>query len=128
MKKIVRFAARREKKIRGRIDVTVVGDAAIRSLNRRYRGKDQVTDVLSFAWGEDKKMPSRYLGQIYLSYPQIKRQARVFQAPVAEEFARMLVHGLLHLVGYDHVRRAEAERMFSLQEKIVAHAGPKGRS
>lgn len=120
MKKIVNLAAQREKKIKDQIDITVVGDVAIRSLNKHYRGKDKVTDVLSFAWSEDEIMPSAYLGQVYLSYPQIRRQARAFGVPVAEEFARLLVHGLLHIVGYDHVHPAETKRMFELQERIIA--------
>ncbi|KKW34324.1 MAG: putative rRNA maturation factor [Parcubacteria group bacterium GW2011_GWA2_53_21] len=122
VERIASLAARQEKKIKGQIDITVMGDAAIRSLNKRYRGKNQTTDVLSFAWGEDQTMPSAYLGQVYLSYPQIRRQARAFQASVKEEFARMLVHGLLHIAGHDHVRSREAKRMFSLQEKIIAPA------
>lgn len=119
IRKAVRLAAEREKKIKGQIDITVVGDTTIRRLNKQYRGKDAVTDVLSFAWEEDKKMPSAYLGQIYLSYPQIKRQARRFQVSATEEFIRMLVHGLLHIVGYDHVKPTEAKRMFARQEAIV---------
>lgn len=122
------MAARLVKKIKGRIEVIVAGDAAVRNLNRRYRGINKTTDVLSFAWGEDKTMPGgAYLGQIYLSYPRIRRQARAFKAPVAEEFARMLIHGLLHIAGYDHVRAAAAKRMFALQEKIIRQAKQKKR-
>lgn len=117
---IAAVAARHEPRIRGVVEVTVVGDAKIRSLNKQYRGKDKVTDVLSFAWGEDASMPSALLGQIYISYPQIKRQAADFSVTPHNEFIRMLAHGLLHIVGHDHVKKAEAATMFALQEKIVA--------
>lgn len=117
---IVQQAAKKEKKITGIVEITVVGDSAIRKLNKNHRGKDAVTDVLSFAWGEDNVVPSQGIGEIYISYPQIVRQARQFKVATQEEFGRMLTHGLLHLVGYDHVKSGDAKKMFSLQEKIVA--------
>lgn len=123
---IVQVAAEEEKKIKGSVEITVVGDKMIRELNRRYRGKDRVTDVLSFAWqepdrrrGGDGKIKSNLLGELYLCYPQIVRQAKEFNVSSSEEFVRMLVHGLLHSVGYDHVVKPAAARMFKLQEKIV---------
>lgn len=116
------IASRHEKKIQGTVEVVVVGDKAIQDLNRRYRGKNKVTDVLSFAWEEDELAPSAMLGQVYISYPQIKRQAKSFECTPEEEFIRMLVHGLLHIVGYDHMTQKEADSMFPLQEKIVEKA------
>ena len=117
--KIVSLAARAEKKIHGTVEVTIVGEKKIKALNLKYRGKDKVTDVLSFSWLEGGKMPGDFLGQIFICYPQIVRQAEEYKVSVEEEFARMLVHGLLHLVGYDHVKENEAKKMFVLQEKII---------
>ncbi len=120
VKKIVQSAGRSEKKITGVIEVTIVGDTAIRRLNREWRGKDSVTDVLSFAWNESALSAAGGVSaQIYICYPQIRRQAKRFAVSTREEFVRMLVHGLLHSVGYDHVTKAQASLMFSLQEKIV---------
>lgn len=114
IEKIVSLAARFSKKIRGTVEVAVVGDKKIQTLNKKYRGKNKVTDVLSFSW-----LSGDFLGQIFICYPQIVRQAKEYEISVDEEFARMLVHGLLHLVGHDHVKKIEASRMFKIQERIV---------
>ena len=106
-------------KVNGEAEVNVVGDKEIKDLNRRYRGKNCVTDVLSFAWTEDKKVKSGLLVQIYICYPQIARQAKELCVGAPEEFARMLAHGLLHLLGYDHIKKTEAGKMFKIQENIV---------
>lgn len=119
VEKISLLTSRYEKKVSGEVEITLVGDKKIKSLNSKYRGKNKVTDVLSFSWREDGEMPGKFLGQIYICYPQIIRQAKDYKIAVKEEFARMLVHGLLHLVGYDHVKPGDARKMFKLQEKIV---------
>lgn len=116
---IAECAARREKKIRGAIEVSMVSESKIKKINKEYRGKDAVTDVLSFSWVEGGKIPGELLGEMYICYPQIKRQAKELFIPHKEEFARMLVHGLLHIVGYDHVREVDSKKMFKLQEQIV---------
>lgn len=117
---IARTVARHEKRARGAVELTIVGEARIRRLNREWRGQDKVTDVLSFAWGERGGPASDgQLAQIYLCYRQIARQAPRFGVTAREEFARMFIHGLLHSVGYDHETKSQAKRMFGLQEKIV---------
>lgn len=118
-RRVASAGARHENKIAGIVELNAVAEAAMRRLNRHYRGKDMITDVLSFAWKEEKKIKSDLLGQIYICYPQVARQAREYKVAVKEEFARMFAHGLLHLVGYDHERVKSAEKMFALQEKIV---------
>lgn len=119
VKKIVVAAAGREKQIGGIVAVIIVDDKRIKQLNSRYRGKHSVTDVLSFAWQEDKKVKSEYLGEVYLCYPQIYRQAQANGVALNDELALMLVHGLLHLAGYDHKTRVQEKLMFALQKKIV---------
>ncbi len=116
------------------LEVNIVGDKEIKDLNFRYRGKNKVTDVLSFAWQEDKIFysatlqrtiawhdfaKSKNLGQIYVCYPQIVRQAKEFRVKIKEEFVRMLAHGFLHIIGHDHIKKKEAEKMFKIQEEIV---------
>jgi probable rRNA maturation factor len=122
-------AARRVKRLRGIVEVNIVSDAAMKRLNGKWRKINRTTDVLSFAWQEDKKIESELLGQIYISYSQVARQAKEVSAkggsafsrgvPVDQEMARVFVHGLLHLAGYDHDTRAKEKRMFDLQEKII---------
>ena len=90
-------------KANGELDVNVVREREIKDLNFRYRGKNKVTDTLSFAWQEDGVIKSKNLGQIYICYPQIARQAKQLKIKIKEEFARMLIHGFLHIIGYDHI-------------------------
>ena len=106
-------------KVKGKVEVNIVGDKEIKDLNFRYRGLKKVTDVLSFAWQEDKVIKSDSLGQIYICYPQIVRQAKTFSVKPGEEFVRMLAHGFLHIIGHDHGQKKEAEVMFGLQEEVV---------
>ncbi|MBT4120599.1 MAG: rRNA maturation RNase YbeY [Candidatus Magasanikbacteria bacterium] len=101
--------------------INLVGEKRMKNLNNLYRGKDSVTDVLAFAL-QDIKIPVddlQDLGDIFICVPQIKRQAREFKVSIKEEFTRILVHGILHLLGFDHVKESGAKKMFSLQEKIV---------
>lgn len=117
---VARVAAKKEKKIRGMVEITVVSPSTIRKLNKKYRGKDKVTDVLSFSMVEGLPVSGPFLGELYICYDQIVKQAREFQINTKEEFMRMLSHGMLHLVGYDHVKEDEAKKMFRIQEKIVS--------
>lgn len=119
VKEIVGIAAKKEKKIKGEVEIIIVGDSEIKRLNKQFRNKNKVTDVLSFAWQEDNMVVTNVLGQIYVCYPQIKRQAKIWQTTIKEEFSRMLVHGLLHLVGHDHMAEKDANKMFALQEEII---------
>lgn len=117
--KAVEIASKFEKKIKGSVEINFIGETLMRKMNRECRGKDRVTDVLSFAWQEDHSFITDCIGQIYICPKQIKRQAKEFKISESEELARMLAHGLLHLTGYDHGSDKEATAMFLLQEKIV---------
>ena len=122
---VVRVAATLENKIAGSVEINIVGDRRIQTLNRVFRGRNQPTDVLSFAWREDPAYRGALLGQLYLAMPYIIRQAKRFSVSPPEEFVRLLTHGLLHIVGYDHDTTRKAKRMFYLQEKIVTRAYPR---
>ena len=119
IKRTVKFASGFEKKIIGVVEINLVSSDEIKRLNRIYRGQNKVTDVLSFAWNEEAIIKTKILGQLYISPLKIKSQAKEFDVPENEEFVRMLAHGLLHLVGYEHAKNKQAKRMFDLQEKIV---------
>lgn len=111
----------RKLNLKGGLEINIVGERTIRGLNYNYRGINEVTDVLSFVWQEDKVIKSRFLGQVYVCYPQIVRQAKQLRISVQEEFVRILVHGILHLAGYDHQTKKTAGRMLKLQEEAVAN-------
>jgi rRNA maturation RNase YbeY len=95
------------------LSVVLVDDRRMRRLNREYRGRDRPTDVLSFAQQEGPAgAPAGLLGDVVISVPATRRQARERGVRLADEGDRLLVHGLLHLLGYDHEGSvAEARRM-----------------
>lgn len=101
------------------VSVHVIGDKKMKRINRDYRDMDRTTDVLAFAMQEGKKMDSEDLGDIFISVAQVQRQAKRQKISFQEEFARVLIHGVLHLNGYDHATKKEENIMFPLQEKIV---------
>lgn len=122
IKNLVTIAARVNKKIKGIVEIKIITEKSMRQLNRRYRGINKPTDVLSFAWDEvtePKSIKRGYLGQLCVCPHYIKKQAKRFEVSVPEESARSLVHGLLHVAGYDHVTVAGAKTMFAYQEKII---------
>lgn len=105
----------------GTISVHVIGDEKMKELNRVHRGKNKTTDVLSFAATEGKWFGKQEedLGDIFISAAKIRKQAKVWEVSAAEEFTRMLVHGVLHILGYDHITKSEASIMFGKQEKYL---------
>lgn len=111
----------RSEHIQGAISVHVIGDQKMKELNRIYRGKNKTTDVLSFAATEGKWFGKQEedLGDIFISAAKIRKQAKVWEVSAAEEFTRMLVHGVLHILGYDHIKESEAKIMFGKQEKYL---------
>lgn len=94
------------------LSVELIGDRRMRRLNRVYRKKDRTTDVLSFPMREAKGPRTKLLGDVVISVPTARRQARQAGRSVDEELAMLLIHGVLHLCGYDHERgEREARRM-----------------
>jgi probable rRNA maturation factor len=107
---------------RGEVAVVLVDDTQIRRLNGAYRGKDRPTDVLSFDVG-DGLTPGEPLGDIVVSVPTARRQAREYGATLADELRRLVVHGALHLCGFDHQTREDAARMHGLTRRLLARLG-----
>ncbi|MBU4315150.1 rRNA maturation RNase YbeY [Patescibacteria group bacterium] len=97
----------------GNIDVRFVSDNEIKKLNRMYRSLDEVTDVLSFGYPENIDL----LGDIAISYAQAQRQAG--DRSVEHEIIELIVHGVLHILGYDHEKPGDDKEMFSLQDAII---------
>lgn len=103
------------------VSVVLVGDAKMRGLNATYRRKDTTTDVLSFSYVEKiARVPHKISGDVIISVPQARRQARALGCPLEDELNRLFAHGILHLAGYDHILPAEANRMRALEDDILA--------
>jgi len=102
-------------------DIIIVDNERIKELNRDYRGIDNYTDVISFALEDyaDIKTEVRLLGDIYISLPKIKEQSESYGHSFLREFAFLSIHGLLHLLGYDHMNPEDEKKMFSLQEELL---------
>ena len=103
-----------DKGIKGEVNLILVGDQRMRNLNKKYRRQDKVTDVLSFADGEDNQ-----LGEIMIDYSQIIRQAQRFGHSVWQELIFITVHGLLHLMGYEDDSEAGRATMIKLGEQFL---------
>lgn len=112
-----------------RVSISVVDDKVMRELNRRHRGIDDTTDVLSFPYADSdfpdaEGDPGRILlGEIVISSPRVRKQAREAGRTTRREFALMVVHGTLHLLGYDHCTEKEERVMFRLQQDILMKEG-----
>lgn len=107
----------------GEVSVLLTDDAEIRSLNRQYRGIDKPTDVLSFSQLEGDAVPPRngplILGDIVISLDRTREQAGDSGVSVEKELRRLFIHGLLHLVGYDHEGSPEeAKKMKNMEDRL----------
>lgn len=107
------------------LSLSLVGDRAIRRLNRTWRKKDKATDVLSFPSGDAPPgTPGpRLLGDVVISLDTARRQAKEYERSLDVEMARYLAHGILHLLGHDHEKPTEARRMASLEERLLGGRG-----
>jgi probable rRNA maturation factor len=101
------------------VTVRVTGDRELRRLNASFLGIDEVTDVLSFPSGDGVG----YLGDLALSWPAVVRQAAAFGHPPDVEAGLLAIHGLLHLLGWDHASNAEAADMEAATQACLARAG-----
>jgi probable rRNA maturation factor len=110
-----------------RVDLAIrlVGEREGRALNRHYRGKDYATNVLSFPaeLPEGVKMKMPVLGDIVMCAPVIAREAREQGKELNAHYAHLTVHGILHLLGWDHENEREAEAMETLEREILASMG-----
>lgn len=88
------------------VSIGIIGDEEIKKINKTYRNKDEVTDVLSFEDGGSDK-DKRYLGEILIAYKFVKERAKINGGDLAEDLGLMLRHGLMHLLGYNHQQMKE---------------------
>lgn len=106
-------------------NVIFVDNDYIHELNRTYRNIDRETDVITFALEDDKTFNPeiRILGDIYISIDKAISQSKEYHHSLKRELCFLAVHGLLHLLGYDHMKKEEEEVMFKLQEDILNEMG-----
>jgi probable rRNA maturation factor len=118
----------------GELTVFITDDARLRELNRLYRGVDVPTDVLAFGSTGDAEAfvtspeASSYLGDVVISYPRAFEQSAEHGHPVEEELLILVVHATLHLLGYDHEQREDADAMWSVQETALNRLGIRWQS
>ncbi len=111
----------------GELGVRVVGSAESRRLNARYRGKDKPTNVLSFSpyalRASGDRSPFAFIGDLVICAPVVRSEAREQGKSLQAHWAHLVVHGALHLIGYDHEREAEAKRMERREVAILRRLG-----
>lgn len=107
------------------LSLIIVGKTKIRNINRDYRNIDRETDVISFANIDsddyDYLSDDINLGDIFINVDRVKSQAKKYEHSIKREFVFLFVHGMLHLLGYDHMKKEDEEVMFNLQDKIVGN-------
>ena len=127
IKKVSNKALETEKVEKASCSIIIVDNSYIHKLNKEYRGIDRVTDVISFALEDEKSMvipdEIRLLGDIYISLDKAKEQAKEYGHSLERELCFLAVHGLYHLLGYDHETKEEAEVMFKKQEEVLMEYG-----
>lgn len=106
------------------VDVVFVDDDFMKKLNRKFTRRRKTTDVLSFGMKEGKNVGVDYpiLGDIYISLDQARRQAQEYRISLNEEISRLVIHGLLHLLRYDHKNKREAEKMKEREEAYLTRS------
>ena len=122
LKKVLNATLKHEKINNAVFSVIFVDNETIHEINRDYRNIDRPTDVISFAFEDNGKLVYnnvRLLGEIYISIPKMIEQAKEYGHSEKRELSFLAVHGLLHLLGYDHMKKEDEKVMFALQELIL---------
>jgi len=106
------------------LSIVIEGDQQLHTLNLEFLGVDSPTDVLSFFEDElDPETGQRYLGDVIISYPQAEKQAATSGHTPGSELDLLVVHGVLHLLGYDHSTDDEKEKMWQMQKQVLVKIG-----
>ena len=109
-------------------NVIIIDNDSIHKINKEYRNIDRETDVITFALEDNKQIDTkdvRVLGDIYISYDRVISQAKEYNHSTRREICFLAVHGLLHLLGYDHMTKEDEEVMFGLQKELLNSYGIK---
>ncbi|KGA24724.1 rRNA maturation RNase YbeY [Pectobacterium brasiliense] len=105
------------------VTIRIVDEAESRDLNNTYRGKDKPTNVLSFPFEAPPEVELPLLGDLIICRQVVERESAEQEKTVEEHWAHMVVHGSLHLLGYDHIEDSEAEEMEALETEIMQSMG-----
>lgn len=119
---VIKRTLKHEKVKNANFSIVFVDKEKIKLLNKNYRNIDKVTDVISFAFEDNLKVVynnMRFLGEIFICIPKMLEQAEEYGHSEVRELAFLTCHGLLHLLGYDHMEKKDEKVMFALQEKIL---------
>ena len=123
IKKYVKKCLKEEKVKNASFNIILTTNEEIKKLNTKYRNIEKETDVISFALEDEKKekffLKERVLGDIYISIDKAKSQSKEYGHSLKRELSFLAVHGLLHLLGYDHMKKEDEEIMFKKQEMIL---------
>jgi probable rRNA maturation factor len=106
----------------GQVNLVFTSDRRIRALNKQFRNHDRPTDVLSFGL-DNSADPEDTFGEIYISVPTAKRQAKQYGTTLANELLRLACHGMLHLFNYDHVKTSDAKEMEAREDHFLKRLG-----
>ena len=120
--RVIKFACKHLKVNNPMLNIVIVDKERIQEINREYRNKDAVTDVISFAFEEvdDVEYDNiRFLGEIYICYDRCVEQAKEYGHSVERELAYMVVHGFYHVMGYDHIKEEDKVIMRPKEENIL---------
>ena len=123
LKELLENICRDEKLDNVVFNIIIIDNAKIKEINRTYRGIDRETDVISFALEDDKTFnfeDVRILGDIYISIDKVRSQSEEYGHSFKRELSFLAVHGLLHLLGYDHMTKEDEEVMFKKQEEVLS--------
>ena len=122
MKKLIDYAIEKEKLENVLFNIIIVDNEYIHKLNKEYRGIDRPTDVISFALEDNDDGINngfRVLGDIYISIDKVYEQAKEYGHSNLREICFLMIHGFLHLLGYDHMEKEDEKKMFAKQEEIL---------
>lgn len=125
VQKFIEFAQKKLQVEDALFDIIIIDNNHIQEINRDYRGKDMPTDVISFALEDfdDIETEVRMLGDIYISIDRAREQAESYGHSLLRELSFLSIHGLLHLLGYDHMKEEDEKVMFGLQERLLKEYG-----
>lgn len=122
LNKVIDNAFKYEKVKNACFSIVFVDNEKIQDINKNYRGLDRITDVISFAFEDNDKREynnMRILGEIYICIPRMKEQAIEYGHSETRELSFLTVHGILHLLGYDHMKKEDEIVMFKHQDEIL---------
>ena len=125
---LMQYTLKYEKVENAEFNIIIIDNQRIKEINKEYRGIDKETDVISFALEDSKDFiyeDFRLLGDIYISLDKVKEQSKLYNHSFLRELAFLSVHGLLHLLGYDHMEKEDEEVMFKKQDEILDSFGIK---